>query len=471
MWPQLLAAVAFAVASFLRRSLGPAVPRRQAKAWEEAAAAVGMTRVERTAGSLSGWKGRLNVRLTRYDRSSEQGTEVRISGPALGPTLTLRPEGADDARRRARGWQEVEVGDASFDRACWVEGPALEVRAILGADARRAVLSLFEGYLVRPRLAPFYARGRVEQGVLRIELPEARSEGRDPLLIWDYSASLSGGLHFTDALRAALELAERLATPPDAPLRIAENLKSEPLPGVRLQCLTALVREHPDHPLTRAALLAAREDPDAEVRLRAGAALGAEGRELLLRLALGDGSEDATTDRAVTALGEQLTLDEATAILRNALRARREATARSAMGVLAHRGGEEAIHMIARVLAVERGPLAHAAASTLGLTGSPLAEEPLLAALRSADASLRVTATRALGQVGTVSAVTPLRELEAGDSALRVEARQAIARIQSRIAGASPGQLSLAGGEAGQLSFVEGEAGRLSLARPEKTRD
>ncbi len=41
--------------------------------------------------------------------------------------------------------------------------------------------------------------------------------------------------------------------------------------------------------------------------------------------------------------------------------------------------------MIARVLAVERGPLANAAASTLGLTGNPLAEEPLLAALRGSD--------------------------------------------------------------------------------------
>jgi len=230
------------------------------------------------------------------------------------------------------------------------------------------------------------------------------------------------------------------------------------------------VRELPDHPATREALLAARDDPDADVRLRAGAALGAEGREPLLRLALGEGAEDATTDRAVTALGEQLTLDEATAILRNALRARREATARSAMGVLAHRSGKEAIHMIAKVLAVEQGPLAHAAAHTLGLTGSALAEEPLLAALRSADASLRVAATRALGQVGTVAAVAALRELEADDSALRIAVRQAIARIQARIAGAGPGQLSLAGGESGQLSLAEGEAGHLSFADGRRTK-
>ena len=461
MWPEALVTAVFAVASFLRRLLGPAPG--QVRAWQDAVTAAGLTRVEETGGSLSCWKGGLHVRLTRYSRGKEYGTRVAISGPALARTLTLRPEGTDSAWRRLRGWQEIEVGDPAFDRAVWVEGPPLLVRAILDADTRQALLALFEVGLARPRLAPFYATGRLEQGVLWIELPETRAPKPDPAVLWDYTLSSGAGAHFAEALRASITLAERLASPRDAARRVADNLKSEPVPGVRLHCLTTLVHELPDHPATREALLAAREDPDAEVRLRAGMALGAEGRDLLLSLALGEGAEDATTERAVAALGQQLTLDEATAILRNALRARRESTARAAMGVLAHRGGEDAIHMIARVLAVERGPLANAAASTLGLTGNPLAEEPLLAALRSPDTSLRVAATRALGQVGTVAAVAPLRELEARDSALRIAARQAIATIQARLAGAGPGQLSLAGGESGQLSIAEGEVGRLSF--------
>ena len=46
---------------------------------------------------------------------------------------------------------------------------------------------------------------------------------------------------------------------------------------------------------------------------------------------------------------------------------------------------------------------------------------------------------------------------------LRRAARQAIAEIQSRLASASPGQLSLAATEAGQLSLAQAKAGQLSL--------
>jgi 16S rRNA U1498 N3-methylase RsmE len=45
--------------------------------------------------------------------------------------------------------------------------------------------------------------------------------------------------------------------------------------------------------------------------------------------------------------------------------------------------------------------------------------------------------------------------------------RQAIAEIQSRLPGASPGQLSLAGAEAGQVSLAgEGQRGQVSLEKP-----
>jgi hypothetical protein len=76
---------------------------------------------------------------------------------------------------------------------------------------------------------------------------------------------------------------------------------------------------------------------------------------------------------------------------------------------------------------------------------------------------VRVAAARALGQVGTIAAVLPLKEREAQDRAVRAAARQAIAEIQSRARGAAPGQLSLAGGESGRLSLASGEEGRLSL--------
>jgi len=66
-----------------------------------------------------------------------------------------------------------------------------------------------------------------------------------------------------------------------------------------------------------------------------------------------------------------------------------------------------------------------------------------------------------------VAAVPPLKdaaETFSHDPDLVRAARQAIAEIQSRLPGASPGQLSLADAEAGQLSLAQAEAGQLSLA-------
>jgi len=47
--------------------------------------------------------------------------------------------------------------------------------------------------------------------------------------------------------------------------------------------------------------------------------------------------------------------------------------------------------------------------------------------------------------------------------------RQSIAEIQARLAGASPGQLSMSDGDAGQLSLASDAAGQLSLS-PETQR-
>jgi len=76
-----------------------------------------------------------------------------------------------------------------------------------------------------------------------------------------------------------------------------------------------------------------------------------------------------------------------------------------------------------------------------------------------------VAAARALGRVGSAAAVAPLKEAEARrrEPDLTRAARQAIAEIQARLPGASPGQLSLASGETGSLSLAEDERGRLSL--------
>jgi HEAT repeat protein len=313
--------------------------------------------------------------------------------------------------------------------------------------------------------------GRLEDGVLRLDVPDAfprpryRGDRGEPGEEPGAYVYLSGLQHLGEVLSQAVALGHRLATPENVPRRLAENLESEPVAGVRLQLLTTLAREFPDDAATREALLAAREDPDAEVRLRAGIALGPEGRDVLLAIAGGEGAPDETTERAVAALGVFLTAEAAQGILRNALRTRREATARACLGALGQRRGPGVVAALAKVLAVEKPELAASAAEALGVTGDASAEPALLAALAGPHAPVRLAAARALGRAGTREAVAPLREAEAGDAEMRRAARQSIALIQSRVAGAQPGQLSLAGGEAGQLSMAEGEAGRLSLTR------
>ena len=107
-----------------------------------------------------------------------------------------------------------------------------------------------------------------------------------------------------------------------------------------------------------------------------------------------------------------------------------------------------------------------------GAAGRPRQRRPrqpetlLLLGLQDDDAGVAQTAARALGQVGTIDAVEPLREHAAAllPSELRAAARQAIAEIQARLTGAEAGQLTLAGGEAGALSLA-GEGGGLSLAK------
>jgi len=453
----------------------------RARFWRQAARAVGLERVVEARSSLAGWAEALHVRLSRYEEGQLSGTRIAISGRGLPADVTVRPEGFGGSSRGS-GVREIEVGDEAFDRAAWVEGPPALVRSLLHADNRATIRGLFEGRLDRKRLSPFWATGRFDDGVLRVDVLEeapptggGRSEsgieagmwGAEPAVKGDY---VGGRDRLPEVLQAVLGLARRLETPEDVPRRLAENMKTETVAGVRSQILTTLARELASHPATREALLAAREDPDAEVRLRAGIALGPEGREVLLRVASGEGAEDVTTERAVLALGVSLTTEEAQDVLRNALRTRREATARACLRVLGQRRAATVMATLAKVVAVEKPELAAVAAEALGTTGDPIAQKPLLAALGSPHASVRVAAARALGQVGTIAAVQPLKEREARDRAVRAAARQAIAEIQSRASGAAPGQLSLAGGLSGQLSLASGERGRLSLASGEEGR-
>jgi HEAT repeat protein len=140
----------------------------------------------------------------------------------------------------------------------------------------------------------------------------------------------------------------------------------------------------------------------------------------------------------------------------------KERLALAALRVVAG-GGASEVPELAAALASARGPVAVAAAEALGAIGSAAAEAPLVAALLAPEVVVATAAAHALARCGGVGAVPDLKEAEERGGDVRRAARAAIASIQSRLTGATPGQVSLVGGDAGQLSVVDSTDGRVSL--------
>lgn len=110
-----------------------------------------------------------------------------------------------------------------------------------------------------------------------------------------------------------------------------------------------------------------------------------------------------------------------------------------------------------------------AALGSLQPADFPAAEEVLIAALAHPEPDVLRTAVTQLGGASTRRAIAALRECaqaQPDDRDIRDAIRQAIAEIQSRLPGASPGQLSIAGAGAGQVSLAEEDRrGQVSLEK------
>jgi hypothetical protein len=406
--------------------------RQRLKGWQDAVESCGLQVLEASSAfspELRAWegKGAMEVRIETFgDKGQSTRIVVEVPGPPDFQSVTIRPESTFKLTR------EIEIGDGYLDSLFFIQGPAQLVFALLDAETRR----LLGDVHVKSQLE--ISSGKIQAVVTKdAKVPEVL-----PLL---------------------LEVRKRFSPTLEIPRRLAENANQDPEPGVRLQNLLLLIRELPNDPGTPEVLRKACSDPSPEIRLRAAKALGAEARGILLELAEGL-KEDAVSAEAVSTLDRQLPFERATAILDSALSLRHLQTARVCLEAIGRSGAAAAVDLLSKVLEKESGELAPAAAQALGRTGSPAAEPSLIVALQRDQADLRVAAANALGRVGSVAAVLPLKEM--ADRFLlgevRKAARQAIAEIQSRVQGASPGQLSLAGAEAGQLSLAE--AGQLSLA-------
>ncbi|HEX7182042.1 MAG TPA: HEAT repeat domain-containing protein [Thermoanaerobaculia bacterium] len=330
--------------------------------------------------------------------------------------------------------REIQTGDARFDRTFFVEGPVRLVFALLDERTRHLLLQV-------------RSKGRLE-----ISLGELRA--------------VTSARKVPSVLPFLVELCQRFAQPMNVLRRVAENANRDSEEGVRLHNLLLLAHELPGDPVTVEALRTACSDPGTEIRLRAAKELGAEGRPILLEFAESR-ADDALSAGAVLILDRELPFERARAILDDALRNRRLQTARACLEVLGRSRATEAVETLAKVMLEEEGELAAAAALALETTRSPEAEPPLILALRREPKDLQVAAANVLGRIGSAEAVLPLKELadrSPRNSELLQATRQAVAEIQSRLPGASPGQLSLAAAEVGQLSLAQAEAGQLSIA-------
>jgi len=437
----------------------------RASSWREAAKAAGLTgiRVSTLLGiesELAGSAGPLAVTIRAYHRGKEEhGTRVVVGGLRHGAyALSIRPEGVTSSIEKTFGEREIELGDPAFDEAAFVQGAPGLIRAIFDAETRRLTRTLLGGTL------------RVDGPMGSKTLEKLRVSLSDDELRVDIRSSLFDSTEewLPAMLPRLVALGSRLRRPDDLAARIGANIRGEALEEVRLANLRTLTSEFASHEATRDALLAALEDDSTAVRLHAAIALGPRGQEVLTGLAFGSAPDDVAA-QAIAALGQACPVDRGIARLRQARDAGQEATATACIGVLGASGEAPAVEELIRTLASAQEALAAAAARALGKTGNAAAESPLIAALEHESGDVRVASAEALALVGTPLSVIPLREAASAhllDAALRRAARQAVAEIQGRVRGASPGQLSLAGDQAGQVTLVEEDTrGRLSLGR------
>jgi hypothetical protein len=432
--------------------------RARLAAWREVAERLGLREVEASKSLLAapfveGWLGSRRIRLDRRQEGKSRSFTRLLVGGSSG--VTLVPEsgvGALTGRRQP----EIEIGDLTFDQAVEVHGAPDRVRAVLDVETRGVVLRMLAGRVPLPgqRWLTLVVPVRLVEGALEVELPE------DP--------TVPGADDLHRLAVALIDLSRRFHLTGSVADRLAATVASEPEWRVRLQGLQLLSTSYPNDPATASALRQALADERPEVRLHAALALGEEGTPVLLDLAGADAIADELASHALRALAERVPAEVAVAALQRALRLRRQQTVCAAAEALARVGGPEHVGLLAKVLAAEAGEIVAVAARALGALGGDEAEAALLAALESDELEVKLAAVTALGVAGSARAVLPVREATEGlmvDGDLRRAGRQAVAAIQSRLLGASPGQLSLAAGAAGQLSLADADGrGQVSLA-------
>ena len=360
----------------------------QLQGWRAVAATLGLQDVDSDMSLLGNPRlvGRTGGRRVSFGHRARGDklhvTCVTISGDS---GISLRPE---TGRGRLEEWldeREIELGDDAFDAEVEVRGPPDRVRAILDAETRTLVRCMLHCRLEVPggRAVSIHGNVSLEYGDLAAEIIE------DPMP--------PPPEELAEVVGALLTIADRFVRPASVSERLAASIEREPEWRVRQRGLALLATSYPNDRATAAALRRGLADEVPEVRLQAAIAMREGGRATLLEIASSEDVEDATAAHAIDVLGDHFPAEDALGVLRHALRRRRLHTADACIQLLGRLGGTAATTVLCRVLVVETGQLAVAAAQALKKCAGPEAEESLLEALGHGEPDLAVPVLEAFG--------------------------------------------------------------------------
>lgn len=226
-------------------------------------------------------------------------------------------------------------------------------------------------------------------------------------------------------------------------------------PGLRLRSLQLLESSFPGSAVHKSAIADAAEDTDHAVRIEA--ARQRRDAQTLRTIALDDTVDAELRALAVDAHGRVTKAPAHVALLKELVTDREERLSLLAIKELKALRAPDLAKRFVRLLDVAKGPRQRALLDALVRLGDPSIESALADFFERLDDEGKRIACQVFGRFGSVKSVALLRRTAENASAitgraLRQEAEQAIAMIQSRTHGAEAGQVSVVSG--GEVSVV-----------------
>lgn len=401
------------------------------RAWQAAARKLGLSfsgpeATRSISGSLNGVPVRADFRRERRGAGKTSRTEERVVFCAGGrgqiPTsLAVRRDSTFRSLGRLVYGQDEKVGDPDFDDPVEVSRMDAWVCAALSEEARRLLCSLVE------------KGGEARGGQLSYECLTDSSQDTAWLV---------------EMLELLSQLTQRLTvTNGSLHQRLADNAKSDPSPGVRLQSLRFLTDAATRTPseLLASTARVLLTDEQVSVRLLAALQLGPEGSPVLGELVMNPQVATALRVQALRELDTQGAPD-LDAVLAKLLGPSPPELVCTALTIIAARRLDVFSAAVVECAASEHESVRVAAAAALGSLSASAGEATLIRLLSDSSSDVQCASATSLGVTGSVAAVEPLLPLAErfGRAQLRQAARGAIGRIQSRLGNAEAGSLSLA---------------------------